>query len=123
MALAQDIQVLNKDGVAIVFDYGNRQLFLRTIKCVDYKEVGSSNYSYDQVGIYRFIFQINDGTRRRAFYSNEDYRLTFVISISEWYRGENAIRKEMEEALSKFDILDLDEVLDAFKYRHFYKLT
>lgn len=122
MALAQDIQVINKDGVAIEFDYSNRQLFLRTIKCVDYKEVGSSNYSYDQVGIYRFIFQINDGTHRRAFWGNEDYRLTFVISVSEWYRGEDIIRKEMEEALSKFDILDLDEVLDAFKYRHFYKV-
>lgn len=122
MALAQDIQVLNRDGVAIDFDYSTRQLFLKTIKCIDYKEVGSSNYSYDQVGIYRFIFQINDGTRRHAYTVNEDYKLTFVISISEWYRREDIIRKEMEEALSKFDILDLDEVLDAFKYRHFYRL-
>lgn len=122
MAIVQDIQVLNQDGVAIDFDYSDRQLFLRTIKCIDYKEIGSSNMSYDQVGTYRFIFQINDGTRRRAFWGNEDYHLTFVISISEWYRGEDVIRKEMEEALSEFDILDLDEVLNAFKYRHFYKL-
>ena len=122
MAIAQDIQVLNQDGVAIDFDYTNRQLFLRTIKCIDYKEIGSSNYSYDQVGTYRFIFQINDGSGRRAFYANEDYSLTFVISIAEWYRTEDVIRKEMQDALSKFDILDLDKVLDAFSYREFYRL-
>lgn len=122
MAIAQDIQVLNQDDVAIDFDYSDRQLFLKTIKCIDYKEVGSSNYSYDQVGTYRFIFQINDGTHRRAFWGHEDFKLTFVISISEWYRGEDIIRKEMEEALSKFDILDIDEVLDAFSYRSFYRL-
>lgn len=122
MAVAQDIQVLNQDGVAIDFDYSDRQLFLRTIKCVDYKEIGSTNYSYDQIGVYRFIFQINDGSGRRAFYGNEDYHLTFVISIAEWYRGEDVIRKEMQKALSQFNILDLDEVLDAFSYRAFYRL-
>ena len=122
MALAQDIQVLNQDGVAIDFDYSNRQLFLKTIKCVDYKEIGSSNYSYDQIGTYRFTFQINDGTHRHAFFGNEDYCLTFVISIAEWYRDERDIRKEIENALSEFDILDLDEVLNAFSYRRFYRL-
>jgi len=122
MALAQDIQVLNKDGVAIDFDYSDRQLFLRTIKCVDYKEIGSSNYSYDQVGTYRFIFQINNGSGKHAYNANEDYKLTFVISIAEWYRDERDIRNEIEKALSKFDILDLDEVLDAFSYREFYRL-
>ena len=122
MALAQDIQVLNKDGVAIDFDYSDRQLFLRTIKCIDYKEVGSSNYSYDQVGTYRFIFQINNGSGKHAYNANEDYKLTFVISISEWYRYEGDIRKEIEYALSQFSILDLDEVLDAFSYRKFYRL-
>jgi len=122
MAVAQDIQVLNSDGVAIDFDYSARQLFLRTIECIDYKEVGSSNYSYDQVGTYRFIFQINNGSGIRAYNAKEDYKLTFVISISEWYRYEGDIRKEMQDALSKFDILDLDEVLDAFSYRMFYRL-
>lgn len=122
MALAQDIQVLNRDGVAINFDYSDRQLFLRTIKCVDYKEVGSSNYSYDQVGTYRFTFQINNGSGKYAYNANEDYKLTFIISISEWYRYEGDIRKEMEKALSQFSILDLDEVLDAFSYRKFYRL-
>ena len=122
MAIAQDIQVLNKDGVSIDFDYSDRQLFLRTIKCIDYKEVGSSNYSYDQIGTYRFTFQINDGTHRHAFFGNEDYCLTFTISIAEWYRDERDIRKEIEDALSQFDILDLDEVLDAFSYRKFYRL-
>lgn len=122
MAIAQDIQVLNQDGVTIDFDYSNRQLFLRTIKCVDYKEIGSTNYSYDQVGIYRFIFQINNGSGIRAYNANEDYRLTFVISISEWYHFKGDIRKEMEKALSQFNILDLDEVLDAFSYRKFYRL-
>lgn len=122
MVLAQDIQVLNKDGVAVDFDYSNRQLFLNTIKCVDYKEVGSGNYSYDQVGTYRFIFQINNGSGKRAYNANEDYKLTFIISISEWYRYEGDIRKEMEKALSRFSILDLDEVLDAFSYRKFYRL-
>lgn len=122
MAVVQDIQVLNQDGVAIDFDYSSRQLFLRTIQCIDYEEIGSSNYSYDQIGTYRFIFQINDGSGRRAFYGNEDYRLTFIISIAEWYRDEGAIREEIEKALSQFDILDLDEVLDAFSYRKFYRL-
>lgn len=122
MAFAQDIQVLNQNGVAIDFDYSDRQLFLKTIKCIDYKEVGSSNYSYDQVGIYRFIFQINNGKGTYAYNANEDYKLTFVISISEWYRHEGGIRKEIEDALSQFNILDLDEVLDAFSYRKFYRL-
>lgn len=122
MAFAQDIQVLNQDGVAIDFDYSDRQLFLKTIKCIDYKEVGSSNYSYDQVGTYRFIFQINNGKGIYAYNANEDYKLTFVISISEWYRHEGGIRQEIEDALSQFNILDLDEVLDAFSYRKFYRL-
>ena len=121
MAIAQDIQVLNHDGVTINFDYSDRQLFLKNIKCVEYKEVGSSNYSYDQVGTYRFIFQINNGKGIRAYNSIEDYKLTFIISISEWYRYEGDIRKEMEKALSQFSILDLDEVLDAFSYRKFYR--
>ena len=122
MALAQDIQVLNKDGIAIDFDYSDRQLFLKTIKCIDYKEVGSSNYSYDQIGTYRFIFQINNGSGKHAYNANEDYKLTFVISISEWYRFEGDIRKEIENTLSQFSILDLDEVLDAFSYRKYYRL-
>lgn len=122
MAVAQDIQVLNRDGVAIDFDYSDRQLFLRTIKCVDYKEIGSSNMSYDQIGVYRFIFQINNGKGTYAYNANEDYKLTFIISIAEWYRDEGAIRKEIEKALSQFNILDLDEVLDAFSYRKFYRL-
>ena len=122
MAIAQDIQVLNQDGVAIDFDYTNRQLFLRTIKCIDYKEIGSSNMSYDQVGTYRFIFQINNGKGTYAYNANEDYKLTFIISISEWYRDEGAICKEIKTALSQFNILDLDEVLDAFSYRKFYRL-
>ena len=122
MAVAKDIQVLNRDGVAIDFDYSARQLFLRTIECIDYKEVGSSNYSYDQVGTYRFIFQINNGRGIRAYNANEDYKLTFVISISEWYRHELDIRKEMRNALSKFNILELDEVINAFSYREFYRL-
>lgn len=122
MAIVQDIQILNHDGVAIDFDYSDRQLFLRAIKCIDYKEVGSTNYSYDQVGLYRFIFQINDGSGKRAYNANEDYKLTFVISISEWYRHELDIRKEMRDALSKFNILELDEVINAFSYRKFYRL-
>ena len=122
MAIPQDIQVLNKDGVAIDFDYSNRQLFLRTIKCIDYKEIGSSNMSYDQIGTYRFIFQINNGRGTYAYNIDEDYTLTFIISIAEWYRDEGAIRKEIEKALSQFSILDVDEVLDAFSYRKFYRL-
>lgn len=123
MTTVQDIQVLNRDGIAIDFDYSDRQLFLRTIKCIDYKEVGSSNYSYDQVGIYRFIFQINDGSGKQSYNANEDYKLTFVISISEWYRHELDIRKEIRNALSKFNILELDEVINAFSYREFYRLN
>ena len=122
MAIAQDIQVLNKDGIAIDSDYSDRQLFLKTIKCIAYKEIGSSNMSYDQVGTYRFIFQINNGRGTYAYNANEDYRLTFIISIAEWYRDEGAIREEIEKALSQFRILNLDEVLDAFSYRKFYRL-
>lgn len=122
MAIVQDIKVLNRDSVAINFDYSDRQLFLRTIECIDYEEQGSSNMTYDQVGTYRFTFQINDGSGRHAFYGDEDYSLTLVISIAEWYRDEDVIRKEMQNILSKFSILDLDEVLDAFSYRKFYRL-
>ena len=122
MAVAQNIQVLNCDGVAINFDYSKRKLFLKTIKCLAYEEIGSSNYSYDQIGTYRFIFHINDGSAAPAIKVDEWYTLTFTISIAEWYRPEDSIRIELGKALKGFDIIDVDEVLNAFSYRKFYRL-
>lgn len=122
MAVAQDIQVLNQDGVSIDFDYTKRKLLLNTIKCLNYKEIGSSNYSYDQIGTYRFIFDINDGSDAPCIKGDEQYKLTFIISIAEWYRPEDSIRIELNKVLKQFNIFDLDEVLDAFSYRKFYRL-
>lgn len=105
------------------FDYTGRQLWLYKIQCIDYKEVGSSNYSYDQIGKYNLIFYINSGDNARSYKMSEEYYYILQLEIGEWYRPESLLRQEIIEILSSYPILNIIDVVDAFKQRDYYRDT
>lgn len=105
----------------IDFDWSGRQLWLKMIQCCSYKEIGNSNYSYDQVGTYNFIFNINAGDNNYSQKGGEYYVFVVQIEISEWYRDETYIANELYDILSKYPIIYIEEVLAAFKQRKYYR--
>jgi hypothetical protein len=105
------------------FDYTGRQLWLYKIQCIDYKEVGSSNYTYDQIGKYNLIFHINSGDNNRSYKISEEYYCILQLEIAEWYRPEDLLKLEITESLLPFPILNINDVTDAFKQRHYYSDT
>ena len=103
------------------FDWNGRQLWLCQIQCCDYYEIGSSNYSYDQIGKYNLVFYINAGDYRLSQKGGEEYVFVLQIEIAEWYRPEADIAKKLREILSKYPILNLEMgVLSAFRQRRYY---
>lgn len=106
--------------IPVNFDWSDRQLWIDKIQYCNYYEIGSSNYSYDQIGVYNLIFNINAGDFRRSGRRGEDYVFVIQIEIEEWYRQEDSICKELHEGLSKYPILNVDEILTAFRQRHYY---
>ena len=82
------------------FDLNGRQLWLCQIQCCDYYEIGSSNYSYDQIGKYNLVFYINAGDYRLSQKGGEEYVFVLQIEIAEWYRPEADIAKKLREILS-----------------------
>lgn len=106
----------------IDFDWSGRQLWLNSIQCCDYKEIGSSNYSYDQIGTYNFIFNINAGDNNHSLKGGEYYVFIIQIEITEWYRDEHNIANDILNALNTYPIIDIMEVLAAFKQRKYYRL-
>lgn len=105
----------------IEFDWSGRQLFLKKIKCLEYIEIGSSNYSYDQIGNYHLIFQINAGDGNHSIKGGEDYYFIIRLEVSEWYRDENDISNDLMSILSKYPIIDDIEVINAFRQRKYYR--
>lgn len=105
----------------INFDWTGRQLWLKMIQCWDYKEIGSSNYSYDQIGTYNFIFNINAGDNNHSLKGGQYYVFIIQIEISEWYKDEITLANELYKELNNYPILDIYEVLNAFKQRKYYR--
>jgi hypothetical protein len=103
------------------FDFSDRQLFLNKIQPVSYREIGSSNYSYDQIGTYNFIFRVNTGDGLPSFRANEEYFFILQVECSEWYKPEEHLAKDLLEALEPYPILSIDEVLKAFRQRRYYR--
>lgn len=105
----------------INFDWNGRQLWLKMIQCCDYKEIGSSNYSYDQIGTYNFVFNINAGDNNHSLKGRECYVFIIQIEISEWYKDEMTLASELYKELKKYPLVDIYEVLNAFKQRQYYR--
>jgi hypothetical protein len=123
MAKVKECGPFRLDGnelIPIDFDWASRQLWLYKIHCVEYREIGSSNYSYDQIGTYNFIFHINCGDFSYSYRGTEDYYYIIQLEISEWYRDELQLSIGLEKALESYPILDINKVLDAFKQRKYY---
>lgn len=106
----------------INFNWSGRQLWLKMIQCCDYKEIGSSNYSYDQIGTYNFVFNINAGDNNHSQKGGEYYVFIIQVEINEWYRDEHSIANDILNALNTYPIIDIMEVLAAFKQRKYYRL-
>lgn len=106
----------------ISFNWTGRQLWLNSIQCCDYKEIGSSNYSYDQIGTYNFIFNINAGDNNHSQKGGEYYVFIIQIEIAEWYKDEHVLANELLNALVIYPIICIKEVLAAFKQRRYYRL-
>lgn len=105
----------------INFNCSGRQLWLKMIQCCDYKEIGSSNYSYDQIGTYNFIFNINAGDNNHSLRGGEYYVFIIQIEINEWYKDEMTLANELYKELNNYPLVDIYEVLNAFKQRRYYR--
>ena len=102
-------------------DWSDRQLWLSQIQCLDYHSVGDSNYSYDQIGTYNLIFNINAGDNMHSL-PGVDWSVFIVqVEFDEWYRSEELIAEELEEALAKYPILDIEDTIAAFSQRRYYR--
>lgn len=105
----------------INFNWSGRQLWLKMIQCCDYKSIGSSNYSYDQIGTYNFIFNINAGDNNHSLKGGEYYVFIIQIEINEWYKDEMTLANELYKELNNYPLVDIYEVLNAFKQRRYYR--
>ena len=102
-------------------DWSDRQLWLSQIQCLDYHSVGDSNYSYDQIGTYNLIFNINAGDNMHSL-PGVDWSVFIVqVEFDEWYRSEELIAEELEESLAKYPILDIEDTIAAFSQRRYYR--
>lgn len=105
----------------VAFDWSGRKLWLDRIQQLVYKEIGSSDHSYDQIGVYNFIFCINSGNNAKSYNPSEPHHFILQIEISEWYQPEDMLAKEIKDRLKEYPILYIQEVLDAFRQRHYYR--
>lgn len=106
----------------IDFDMQDRELFLSYIQHIDSHMVGSSNYTTDYEENYNLIFRINSGKGEdKSYKASEDYFLVLQVKIYTWCRPKDHIRKEILEGLEFFPIISIEEVLDAFEQRNYYR--
>lgn len=100
----------------------DRELWLAYIQHVKSRMVGSSNYTTDYQEVYNLIFHVNAGKGSgKSYKGNEDYFKVIRIEIYTWYRPKETIRKEVYEGLKDFPIIYMEEVLDAFEQRNYYR--
>lgn len=104
------------------FDTSGRELWLAYIQHVDSHSVGNSNYTADYQENYNLIFKVNIGKGRdKSYRASEDYFVVLQIEIYTWCRPKEKIRKEILEGLEHYPIIYMNELLDAFEQRDFYR--
>lgn len=104
------------------FDIKDRELWLAYIQHIDSYSVGNSNYTADFRENYNLIFKVNIGKGKDKSYSaSEEYFVVLQIEIYTWCRPKEIIRKEILEGLEYYPIIYMNELLDAFKQRDFYR--
>lgn len=105
----------------IDFDIAGRWLWLDKIQPVNYKEVGSSNYTYDQIGTYNLLFHITpEGRKDKSYNLMEECYCLLQVEAYEWCRPGEMIAKDLLDALGDYPILCVQEVVEAFKQRYYY---
>lgn len=102
-------------------DWSDRQLWLNQIQCLDYHSVGDSNYSYDQIGTYNLIFNVNAGDNMHSLPGGDWNVFIVQVEFNEWYRSDEAISEELEEALAEYPILNIEDTIAAFSQRRYYR--
>ena len=102
-------------------DWSDRQLWLNQIQCLDYHSVGDSNYSYDQIGTYNLIFNVNAGDNMHSLPGGDWNVFIVQVEFNEWYRSDEAISEELEEALTEYPILNIEDTIAAFSQRRYYR--
>ena len=106
----------------IDFDISDRQVWLEYIQHINSRMIGSSNYTTDYEENWNLIFRVNSGKGDgKSYKATEDYWMVLEIQIYTWCRPEDMIRKEVIEGLKQYPIIYLNELLDAFKQRDFYR--
>lgn len=104
------------------FDITDRELWIAYIQHIDSHSTGSSNYTSDYEENYNLIFRVNCGKGEdRSYRASEDYFVVLQIQIYTWYRPKEMIREEILEGLEHYPIIYMEELLDAFKQRNFYR--
>jgi len=104
------------------FDIAGRELWLAYIQHINSHMVGSSNYTTDYQENYNLIFRVNSGKGEgKSYRASEEYFLVLQIEIYTWYRPKEMIRKEFLEGLEHYSIIYMNELLDAFEQRNFYR--
>lgn len=104
------------------FDIADRELWLAHIQHLDSHMIGSGNYSTDYVERYNLIFRVNSGKGEgKSQMGHEDYFMVLQIEIGTWYRPKEHVRKEVFEGLEHYPIIFMNELLDAFEQRNYYR--
>lgn len=102
------------------FSLQDREIWLAGIQYVKDYKVGDSNYFSDWIENYNIILYINSGKGTGKSHGFPTYYYILNIEIATWCRPDSVIRKELKEGLSKYPIIDLDTLLDAFSFRDYY---
>ena len=105
------------------FSLQNRDLWLAGIQYIKDYKVGDNNYFSDWIENYNIIFYINSGKGTGKTHGFPTYCYILNIEIATWCRPDSVIREELKEGLSKYPIIDLDALLDAFSFRDYYVET
>ena len=104
------------------FDIADRELWLAYIQLINSHMVGNSNYTTDYQENYNLIFRVNSGKGEgKSHRASENYFLVLQIEIYTWCRPKEMIRTEILEGLEHYPIIYMNELLDAFEQRDFYR--
>lgn len=86
---------------------------------LDKIKVNDSRSYPDSTCIERVLFYFQECDSAGAI-SCSDNRFLVVMEVETGYRPKTSVDADLRKLLSRFEIIKIEEVVQAFRYRHFY---